>query len=281
MLWSTGGPLIRLLENASEWQFLFYRSLALATTLFLLIKIKNRDTMALFKKAGVASVVGGLFLSFAFVSFVFSVTHTTIANTLFMMSSAPFIAGILGWLLLKEQISTVQWIAMSVASLGIIVMIQDGVSGESLFGSLTAFATAVGFAGFTVSLRWGKSENMLPAVFYAGLFGVFISTVGAVFFNKGFVVSHNDLLVATGFGTFGLGFGLILYVAGSKKIQATELVLLSLIEIILGPIWAWMFFRELPTSLTMIGGVILLSAILFQTFAGLGNTRESIQSLPM
>ncbi|MBT5485674.1 MAG: EamA/RhaT family transporter, partial [Deltaproteobacteria bacterium] len=87
VLWSTGGPLIRLLEGASEWQFLFYRSMALVTALFLLIRIKSPNTITQFKKAGIASVIGGLFLSLAFVTFVFSVTHTTIANTLFMLSS--------------------------------------------------------------------------------------------------------------------------------------------------------------------------------------------------
>ena len=134
LLWSTGGPLIRLLDSASEWQFLFFRSLALAMFLLLIMKIQDRNIIDLFKKAGVASVLGGLFLSFAFVSFVFSVTNTTIANTLFLLSSAPFIAGFLGWILLTERINKIQWIAMTVASLGVAVMIQDGISVDSLFG---------------------------------------------------------------------------------------------------------------------------------------------------
>jgi len=276
MLWSTGGPLIRLLEGASEWQFLFYRSIALASALFLLIRIKSPNTITQFKKAGIASVVGGLL---AFVTFVFSVTHTTIANTLFMLSSAPFIAGLFGWILLRERIDKTQWTAMTAAAIGILLMIQDGLSGDTLFGNLTAFAAAVGFAGFTVSLRWGKNENMLPAVCYAGLFTVFFSAFAAVFLNDGLSISRNDLFIATGFGAFGLGFGMVLYVAGSYKMQAAELVLLSLLEIILGPIWAWMFFSELPTSLTMIGGVILLSAILFQTFSGMEIFQKKLQTV--
>lgn len=157
VLWSTGGPLIRLLEGASEWQFLFYRSIGLATALFLLIRIKSPNTITQFKKAGIASVIGGLFLSLAFVTFVFSVTHTTIANALFIgPGAAPFIAGLLGWILLRERIDKTQWTAMTAAAIGILLMIQDGLSGDILFGNLTAFAAAVGFAGFTVSLRWGR-----------------------------------------------------------------------------------------------------------------------------
>ncbi len=280
VLWSTGGPLIRLLEGASEWQFLFYRSMALVTALFLLIRIKSPDTITQFKKAGIASVIGGLFLSLAFVTFVFSVTHTTIANALFIgPGAAPFIAGLFGWILLRERIDKTQWTAMTAAAIGILLMIQDGLSGDTLFGNLTAFAAAVGFAGFTVSLRWGKSENMLPTVCYAGLFTVFFSAFAAVILNDGLSISRNDLFIATGFGAFGLGLGLVLYVAGSHKMQAAELVLLSLLEIILGPIWAWMFFSELPTSLTMIGGAILLSAILFQTFSGIEIFKKKLQTV--
>ena len=280
LLWSAGGPLIRLLEGASEWQFLFYRSIGLTTAMFLLIRIKSPNTITQFKKAGIASVIGGLFLSLAFVTFVFSVTHTTIANALFIgPGAAPFIAGLLGWILLRERIDKTQWTAMTAAAIGILLMIQDGLSGDILFGNLTAFAAAVGFAGFTVSLRWGRNENMLPTVFYAGLFTVFFSAFAAVFLNDGLSISRNDLFIATGFGAFGLGFGMVLYVAGSYKMQAAELVLLSLLEIILGPIWAWMFFSELPTSLTMIGGAILLSAILFQTFSGMGIFQKKLQTV--
>ena len=280
LLWSTGGPLIRLLDSASEWQFLFFRSLALAMFLLLIMKIQDRNIIDLFKKAGVASVLGGLFLSFAFVSFVFSVTNTTIANTLFLLSSAPFIAGFLGWILLAERINKIQLTAMTVASLGVAVMIQDGISGDSLFGCSAAFMAAVSFAGFTVSLRWGKSENMLPAVCYAGLFTTFYSTVAVMFLNEGLIISRNDILISAGFGTFGLGFGMVLYVTGSYKMQAAELVLLSLLEIILGPIWAWMFFSEFPTALTLIGGGILISAIFIQTSAGL-KYYKNLQNIPV
>ncbi|MBC8259413.1 MAG: DMT family transporter [SAR324 cluster bacterium] len=275
LLWSTGGPLIRLLDNASEWQYLFYRSIALSVSLFFLINKKSFSTISQFKKSGIASLIGGLFLSFAFVSFVFSITHSTIANTLFMMSSAPFIAGFLGWILLKEQISKTQWTAMMIAFVGIVVMIQEGTSGDSFFGSLAAFITALGFACFTVSLRWGKNKNMLPAVFYAGLITVVFCAAAILYEDEVLVISLHDLLIALGFGAFGLGFGLVLFVAGSYQIQSAELILLSLIEVILGPVWAWMFFKEYPTQLTLIGGAILLSAILFKTIAGMNTELKS------
>ena len=169
---------------------------------------------------------------------------------------------------------------MTVASLGVAVMIQDGISGDSLFGSSAAFVAAASFAGFTVSLRWGKSENMLPSVCYAGLFTTFYSTVAVMFLNEGLLISRNDILIAAGFGTIGLGFGMVLYVTGSYQMQAAKLVLLSLSEIILGPIWAWMFFSESPTALTLIGGGILLSAIFIQTSAGL-KYYKYIQNIPV
>lgn len=94
------------------------------------------------------------------------------------------------------------------------------------------------------------------------------------------MISGNDIFIPAGFGTFGLGFGMVLYVIGSYQIQAAELVLLSLLEIILGPIWAWMFFHESPTSLTLIGGAILFSAIIFQSLSGL-KYYNNIQNIPL
>ena len=279
-LWSLGGPFIRLLENASEWQFLFYRSIALATTLLLVMKLQNSDTLSLFKYSGKSGIIGGFFLSLAFVFFVFSITHTTIANTLFMLSAAPFIAGFFGWILLREQISKTQWTAMIIATTGIVVMIQGGISGDSLFGNLMAFIATVGFAGFTVSLRWGKNKNMLPTVCYAGLYTILFCTIAFIFVNEGPVISWYDIFIAAGFGAFGLGLGMILYVAGSNKIQASELVLLTLLEIVLGPIWAWMYFSERPATPTLIGGFILLSAILFQTLVGY-KLKDDVQTVSL
>ena len=163
---------------------------------------------------------------------------------------------------------------------GIVVMIQGGISGDSLFGNLTAFIAAVGFAGFTVSLRWGKKKHMLPAVCYAGLYTILFCTIAFIYLNEGPVISRYDMFIATGFGAFGLGFGMILYVAGSTKIQASELALLTLLEIILGPVWAWIFFSERPASPTLIGGSILLSAILFQTLAG-SKLNDDLQTVSL
>jgi len=280
LLWSLGGPLIRLLENASEWQFLFYRSIALATALLLAIKLQNSDTLSLFKNSGKSGFIGGFFLSLAFVFFVFSITNTTIANSLFMLSSAPFMAGFLGWIILREKISKTQLTSMIIALIGVAVMIQGGISGDSLFGNITAFIAALGFAGFTVSLRWGKNKNMLPTVCYAGLYTILFCTIAFLFVNEGPIISWYDFSIATGFGGLGLGLGMIFYVAGSNKIQASELVFLTLLEIVLGPIWAWMYFSERPATPTLIGGFILLSAILFQTLVG-SKLKDDVQTVSL
>ena len=280
LLWSLGGPLIRLLENSSEWQFLFYRSIALATTLLIVMKLQNSDTLSLFKYSGKSEIIGGFFLSLAFVFFVFSITNTTIANSLFMLSSAPFMAGFLGWIILREKISKTQLTSMIIALIGVAVMIQGGISGDSLFGNITAFIAALGFAGFTVSLRWGKNKNMLPTVCYAGLYTILFCTIAFLFVNEGPIISWYDFSIATGFGGLGLGLGMIFYVAGSNKIQASELVLLTLLEIVLGPIWAWMYFSERPATPTLIGGFILLSAILFQTLVG-SKLKDDVQTVSL
>ena len=121
---------------------------------------------------------------------------------------------------------------------------------------------------------------MLPTVCYAGLYTILFCTIAFLFVNEGPVISWYDFSIATGFGALGLGLGMILYVAGSNKIQASELVLLTLLEIVLGPIWAWMYFSERPATPTLIGGFILLSAILFQTLVG-SKLKDDVQTVSL
>lgn len=267
-LWSIGGPLIRLLEQASEWQFLFYRSLVMLLVLLLVLKLQNPGKLRLlFLQAGKEGVIGGAFLAIAFVTFLFSITHTTVANTLFLMSSSPIIAALMGFALLQERPSRTQWIAMVGAVIGIGIMIQDGIANGNIFGNLLGLLTAVGFAGFSTSLRWGKSKNMLPAVCYAGIFSIGVCSIMIVATKQNFIIPVSDITIALLYGSVGMAMGMLFYIAGSKFIEAAELTLLSLSEVILGPIWVMLFFSEVPSLLTIIGGSVLIASIIFQSLA--------------
>ena len=147
-------------------------------------------------------------------------------------------------------------------------MVADKSAGAALSGSLAAIGSALGFAIFTVALRWGKSGEMLPAVFLSGVFAILITAVICLSLGLPLVLSPRDGGIAMGMGVFQVGAGLILYTLGSRTLPAAELTLLSLAEVLLGPFWIWLFLGETATLNTLIGGTILLAAIAGNAVSG-------------
>lgn len=261
VLWSFGGLIVRQLEVANEWQLLFYRSIMLAATLLAFLGMRHRGAViATLRAAGTNGVIAGLFLSLAFISYVFSLTHTTVANTLFLLSSAPFMAAVLGWTLLGEEVGRAVWAAMIGALLGIVMMVGEGVAAGGLFGDLTGLGAAFGFAAFTVGLRRGRAVEMLPAACLAGIFGAVFTGAGAITFRYGLAIPVHDLLYCFTYGGV-MGSGLVMYTIGSRYVPSAELTLLSLTEVVLGPIWVWLAIGETPSGMTLIGGAIVLTSI--------------------
>jgi DME family drug/metabolite transporter len=274
-LWSLGGIIVREIEVASEWQLLFYRSVTLAVTLFAFLAARSRGhVMRTFQAAGVAGIAAGLCLAASFICFIFSVTHTTVANTLFLLSSAPFISAALGRILLSERLRSTIWAIMSVEFIGIALMVWEGLGAGDLFGDLTALGAALGFSGFTVALRHGKTVEMLPAICLAGTFGALVAGTITIPLGNGLVIPVHDLLLCVIYGGAVLGFGLIMYTAGSRYVPAAELTLLSLTEVVLGPIWVWLVIGEAPSGMTLLGGVVLLGAITGLAISGTQNGDE-------
>ena len=269
VLMSMGGPLIRLLDSASEWQFLAYRAAALVAVLSMALALRYPGRfLVTLQTAGWTGVLAGCFLSCAFVGFVFSITHTTVAKTLFLLSAAPFAAALLGWLVLGEKVSRATWWAMLGACAGVAVMIGEGLAGGDMFGDLAALGAALGFACFSVALRRGREVDMVPAVLFAGVISGVLSASLAFALGIGLVIPVRDVALAFTYGGVGIAGGLFLFTLGSRYVPAAELTLLSLIEVILGPIWVWLAFAEEPSRPTLLGGMILFASITALTIHG-------------
>jgi drug/metabolite transporter (DMT)-like permease len=269
VLMSMGGPLIRLLDSADEWQFLTYRATALVAVLLVVIAARHPGRFFVtLRAAGWTAVLAGFCLSCAFVGFIFSVTHTTVANALFLLSAAPFAAALLGRLLLGETVSRATWFAMLGAFAGVSVMIGEGIAKSDSFGDLAALGAALGFAGFSVALRRGRDVDMVPAVLFAGIISGALSAIVALVMGIGLAISLRDVGLSFTYGGVGIAGGLLLFTLGSRHVPAAELTLLSLTEVILGPIWVWLAFSEEPSRLTLLGGAILLASITALTIHG-------------
>lgn len=269
-LWSTMGLGIRLMEVANVWQILFYRSLAFAPFLFVLIAIRSHgQPLAVIRKAGLPAVVGGIGLVLAFAGGIFAIQQTTVANAMFLFAAAPFLAAVLGLLVLRESVRRATWVAMTVAIAGIVIMVIDGFAAGHGAGNIAAIASAGGFAIFTVALRYGKLEDMLPAVFLAGVFAVISGAVMCLLNGYTFAIPLRDIGIAFGLGVGQIGIGLSLYTHGSRSVPAAELALLSMTEVLLGPLWVWLFLGEQAALATLLGGAVLMLAIGYNALSGL------------
>jgi len=270
VFWSSMGLGIRLIEQANVWQILFYRSIALACFLFCIITLRSGfRPLAAIRSAGIAGAIGGVGLVFAFSGGIYAIQTTTVANAMFLFAAAPFLAAVAGWVILREQVRHATWVAMLFAIIGIAIMVINGFAAGKLVGNLSALLSATGFAVFTVALRWGKLEDMLPAVFLAGVFAIITGALVCEFNGYGFALPRNDIAISVSMGVFQVGMGLVIYTIGSRVVPAAELALLSMTEVLLGPLWVWIFIGETVSFYTLLGGAVLLLAIAGNALSGL------------
>ena len=271
--WSTVGIGVRLMEAANVWQILLYRSISLSLFLFVILSLlKKSNPITSLLNTGSAGLIGGLALLAAYSGGIYSIQKISVANALLLFATAPFFAALLGRFFLGEKVSLTTWIAIGAALLGVFVMVSDKFGSSSLGGSIAALGSAIGFAVFTLSLRQGKSSEMLPTVFLSGLLAIPITGLICISTDSSVLLSQNDTAIAFIMGVFQVGLGLVLYTTGSKTIPAAELTLLSLSEVMLAPIWVWIFLNEIPDSLTLVGGAIILSALASTAFTKINNS---------
>lgn len=269
VLWSTVGLGIRMIEDAVVWQILLYRSISMSLFLYLVIRVRSGESpFVQIRRTGFPAVVAGLALVAAYSGGIYAIQNTSVANAMLLFATAPFMAAVLGWLILRERVRVATWIAIAIALCGIAIMVSDKSGEVAIFGSLAALGSALGFAVFTVALRWGRTGEMLPSVFLSGIFA-FVITLGICqLLGLSLALSVRDGSVAMGMGVFQVGAGLILYTLGSRSLPAAELALLSLAEVLLGPIWVWLFLNETASTNTIIGGAVLLIAIVGNAVSG-------------
>ena len=270
---SSSGVLIRLIERAGGWQILFWRSLALAlfVTLFLALRHRGR-VVAPVRAVGVTGVLVGLLLALAFTGFVFAMLTTTVANVMFTFGAIPFMAALLAWWVLGETIRRATAVALVVSLAGIGLMVADGLATGRLRGNLIALATSLAFALQLVLLRRARHIDMIPAT---GLAGLFTATLAATFAD-GLAVGAHDLVICVLLGTVNVGAGIMLVTAGARFVPAGEVALLALLESVLAPVWAALFVGEIPSLLTLAGGVVVLGAVTGQALLALRRQRARV-----
>ena len=271
LIWSFGPLVVRNINNAEliPWQYSLIRGSAifLILNIYLFLNEGSRFTNN-YQKIGFSGFIGGACLGIANITFVFSITTTTAAVTLMMLGAMPFVAALLAYIFLREKISVKTFIAMVIAATGIIFISLDSKETGTLFGLINGLISSSAFAGFTVSLRWRKSVPKLTTVSLGGIIAASFSLLVLFFYDSNILISLKNTSLSALHG-FLVCSALILYSANAKYLPAADLTLLSLTEVIGGIFWVWLpllGINEVPSINTLIGGMIIIIAIVFYGF---------------
>ncbi len=260
---SFSGLIVRALEVESLVMN-FYRSVFLMCAIVTLLVVKYRGgTVVRVIGVGWPGVFAGLLLTGAAITFLQSLTHTTVANTLFILGAIPFFTATLAWVFLKEQPSRATLVTMVVAFLGITVMMGEGVGIGSVYGNAMALLTALFFSIYAVLVRHNRQVDMLPAILISTFF---IMIVVALVRYDALQISRGDLLLCMLWGGVMSGFTSACFIVASRHIAAAELTIFMLLEFALGPIWVWLFINEVPSRWTLVGGALVISAVLARSW---------------
>jgi len=269
-LWSLMGLGLRQIDAASVWAIMFWRSAGMVSVLLIWITwTSDGRPLAVLRSVGLAGAIGGVGLVFAFAGAIYAIQTTTIANAVFLFTASPFVAAILGWIFLHERVRPATWAAIGLAIVGMFVMVREGLATGEAMGNFAALLSAVGFGAFTVTLRWGRLADMLPAAMLGGVFSMIAAAAVLLVQGEPIRVSAHDIGVATGIGAAILAVGMVLYTLASRVVPAAEATLFCLVEVMLAPIWVWLLLGETASANTFFGGAILIAAVVFNAVAGL------------
>ncbi len=260
---SWGGFIIRSFEEASIWQILFLRSFffLLALIAFLFVTYK-KNTFNIIKESGLPGLLGGFVLSFSFVAFVVAMSNTTVANVVFIISTQTMFLAIFGYFYLKEKVSLIGLISILLAMSGIIIMVGDSISGGSLFGNVVALAIPINFAILVMIIRKNTKVDMVPAIFYSGIF----SLIYGFFLAESFEFTKHDLWMGFLLGVPQLAVSFVCITIGSRTVESATVGILMLMETLCAPLWVWLFLNEIPPISVFIGGAVIISAIILKSF---------------
>jgi len=257
--WSTAGLAQRELDASPATQVLGRAVFAAIALFALVVVMERRGTVAAFRSMGRSGLAMAVFLAISSGTFLLALNHTTVANVLFMQAAAPMMAALLGWALLSERIDGRTWAALVLAGAGVVLMAA---------GSFDAGAAAVGlpflmtasFAAVIVIARHRRDVSMMPATCASQVLVV----VACLPFVAPGSASESDWAILAALGVGQMGLGLAFLTIGARLIPPAQVAVISLLEVVLGPLWVWLAYEERPSLATFLGGLVVVAAVVVQ-----------------
>ncbi|KAA3450578.1 EamA family transporter [Mesorhizobium sp. SARCC-RB16n] len=261
LMWSFGGTIARFINVADSWTVIFWRSVWAAAFLlcFMVWRDGWRGMVKSFRDMGLPGIAVGFCFAIASTSFVVALAYTTVANILLMQAGVPLLAALFAWALFRERVTVATWMAIAAVIAGVAIMVSESLDGAvSPMGDGLALLIAFMFSIATVITRRFSSVRMTPAT----CLGTTLAAGFAASQASTFMVSAGDMGFLFVFGVVNLGLGLAFFATGARLIPAAIAALLGTFEPILGPIWVWLIHSEVPSGRTIIGGAVVVTALL-------------------
>jgi len=270
-LWSIAGVVTRHLspelQSNGRFEITFWRSFFAALTVAGYLLFLRRDFIGSIRRAGAPGLLSGAMWATMFVCFMLALTLTSTANTLIVLAVAPLTTAFLAWAVLRAPIAPRTWLAIGIAMAGIVWMFAGSLrieSPASVLGMLIAFGAPVASAVNVVILKKrGHAVDLVPAVFLGGVLSAGLMLPLA----WPFIATTGDVALLALLGFAQLGLPCMLLVIAARHLAATEVALLALLEVVLGPLWAWLGAGEVPAATTLSGGLLVLGALLINELA--------------
>lgn len=271
VLWSSAGVVTRHIQSAAPFEQVFWRSLFAFVFVFSVLVFQKKHPWKAVRAAGVPGLLSGLMWALMFTAFLFALSMTTTANTLVVMSVSPLLTAIFAWMFLKDPVPARTWIAAGAAAIGIAWMFGSSLE-KHFLGMAVAFLIPVAAAINVVVLRASHADlDLVPAVMLGGALSCLIALPFALPFSS----SARDLVLLAFLGVFQLGLPCMLLVLSSRALTAPEIALLGLLEVVLGPLWAWLGAGEEPGRATLLGGTVVLAALVMNELAAVRRAPAS------
>jgi drug/metabolite transporter (DMT)-like permease len=277
LCFSTGGLWVRTIANPPDgFEIVFWRSIAMSAVLTVVLLAWHRGrTVSQIRAVGPWGVISAACLALTFFAFILSVTRTTVANTTITMSLAPLVTALAGLLFLGEHVERRTWVAIGAAAIGLATMVADSISGDGWIGILFALGVPLGLAAnVVINRRHGVNVDMVPTVLIAGLLSLPLALVLALPIEA----DARDISVMLLMGTIQLACGCLLITLAMRHLPAVEVGLFTLLETVLGPVWVWLAYGERPSSLALLGGALIVGALILNSL--LGRTSHAVPPPP-
>jgi drug/metabolite transporter (DMT)-like permease len=278
LCWSIAGVFTRHLEAAKSFEVTFWRSFFCAICVALIIVfVQKKNLFSTLKNMGWLGLFSGCMWSLMFTCFMLAMTKTSTANTLLVSSLSPLFAAVLGWWVLGTRVKAITWFLIACALGGIWWMIRDGVNREGLIGMTIALGVPIGASiNIVVLKKVHATVDFAPAVLLGGIGSCLITLP----LSLPFVATPHDIGILAFLGIFQLAIPCMIMVNVVKNLAPQQVALLTLLEVILGPIWTWAFANEVLTAATLQGAAVVIAALAAnEYFTNRSNATLSAASL--